>query len=290
MKSLTTCISEFLLAQEADGSSVATVRWYKSMLTAYVNGMSDRRIGEVAAGDLRRYLVGLKSRDFADATISAHTRALHKFWAWAAKEYAIPNPMRNIRYPAKQQPKPRAADLDDIRLLFAAANVRDKAMIAFMLDTGCRAGGLCGLKVADVDLDEHRALVTEKGNKTRTVIFSSYTASLLRDWMNERQAVDVLFHSDSYEQLTPSGLYQMLRRLARRSGVKGRFNPHSLRHAFAKEYIRAGGDLATLAKLLGHRDVSTTVAHYTIFTDGELRAAHERYSPARRLKGQLDEA
>lgn len=42
-------------------------------------------------------------------------------------------------------------------------------------------------------------------------------------------------------------------------------------------------DLATLAKLLGHRDVSTTVNHYAIFTDTEVREKHEQYSPVKKL-------
>ncbi|MEO8606754.1 MAG: tyrosine-type recombinase/integrase [Chloroflexota bacterium] len=76
-----------------------------------------------------------------------------------------------------------------------------------------------------------------------------------------------------------------LRRIAHRAGVQDHFNPHSFRHLFAKEYILTGGDLATLSRLMGHRDVSTTVAHYTILTDSDLREKHELYSPVTKLKG-----
>jgi site-specific recombinase XerD len=286
LPTLTTSLSEFLIAQEADGNSDATLQWYGHLLGQFKNGMSegaDRRIGEVAAGDIRRYIVGLRSRDLADATVASHIRALHKFWGWVAKEYDISNPMRNVAYPKMKQPKVRAADLDDITKLFQSAGTRDRAIIAFLLDTGCRAAGLCSLKMHDLDMEQRRAMVTEKGSKTRAVVFTDFTAQVIQAWLGERQQSDVVFYSEDFDALKPNGLRQVLRRLAKRAGVTGRHNPHALRHTFAREYILNGGDLATLAKLLGHNDVSTTVAHYSVFTDQEIKDAHEKYSPAKAL-------
>lgn len=168
------------------------------------------------------------------------------------------------------------------------AGIRNRAILAFLLDTGCRAAGLCSMNVGDVDLEGRRAVVTEKGNKTRAVIFTQATAAFLQSWLDQRQPVAPLFYNlENLQALKPNGLYQLLRRLARRAGIEGRFNPHSLRHTFAREYILAGGDLATLAKLLGHRDVSTTVSHYVMFTDGEIADKHEKYSPIHKvMKGK----
>jgi site-specific recombinase XerD len=200
--------------------------------------------------------------------------------------------MRTIRYPEKFQPKPKATHLETVRLMLEMAGngemgIRNRAIILFLLDTGCRAGGICGLRTRDIDLSERRALVTEKGNKTRSVTFTSLTAQAVREWLLVRKPAPTLFYNiTTLEPLTPSGLLQLLRRIARRAGIRDRFNPHSFRHLFAKEYILAGGDLATLSKLLGHRDVSTTVSHYTIFTDSDLREKHELYSPVTKLKGE----
>lgn len=120
--------------------------------------------------------------------------------------------------------------------MFREANTRDRAILAFLLDTGCRAGGVVALKIADVDLVEKRAFVTEKGDKTRVVIFTSFTADCLRAWLEERQSgAPTFFHSRTLEPLTPSGLYQVLRRLGQQARVKGRF------HTFAREYLRNNG-------------------------------------------------
>lgn len=128
-------------------------------------------------------------------------------------------------------------------------------------------------------------MVTEKGNKRRAVAFTQYTVNLLKEWLAVRQPVPHVFYDlDTLEPLKPNGLYQLCKRLARRGGVEGKFNPHSFRHTFSLEYMKSGGDLATLSKLLGHRDMSTTVGHYLAFTDGDIRQKHEKHSPVKRLK------
>jgi integrase/recombinase XerD len=69
--------------------------------------------------------------------------------------------------------------------------------------------------------------------------------------------------------------------------VKGYHNPHSFRHGFAKSYALAGGDLVTLSRIFGD-DIKTIVAHYAIFTDSEVAAAHEKYSPIVQLQEKIE--
>jgi integrase/recombinase XerD len=279
-------LKEFLLSLKADGLSKSTQEWYQWLLTAFVDAHYGLIVNEIKPHDVRAYIVEIRSRHYADDTVAAHIRAQHRFWKWAASEYNISNPMRGVKYPAKRQPQPKAANMEDIEAMFQAAGdgdygLRNRAMLIFMLDTGCRAAGVINLRLDMIDFEGHRALVTEKGNKTRYVVFTALTARLLAEWIARRQpdTTTVFYDLKTLQPLKRNGLYQVFRRMARRAGIEGRFNPHSLRHTFAREYIMNGGDLATLAKLLGHRDVSTTVSHYAIFTDAELAEKHEKYSP-----------
>ena len=79
--------------------------------------------------------------------------------------------------------------------------------------------------------------------------------------------------------MNPNSVLQMLRRLAKRVGVIGRVNPHAFRHGFAREYLRAGGDLASVSDLLGHSQITVTKANYAVFLTEEHREKHEAYSP-----------
>ncbi|MDX2159936.1 MAG: tyrosine-type recombinase/integrase [bacterium] len=301
---LQTAVDDFVVALKADGLKRKTVQWYTWSLGTFISAHSDTALDDFTTKVLRQYIADLRDRKWqwngsqhirqdlplSDDTINAHIRVLHRFWAWCSTEYKMPNPMAAIRYPRKPEAKPKAIPLDDVRTLFAAtersrAAARDRAILAFLLDTGCRAAGLVGLKPEDLNVEQRKAVVTEKGSKTRSVYFTQVTGDLLAIWIGEREesAPHLFYNLDTLEPLTVYGLRHMLKRLAKRAGVTGRVNPHSFRHSFAREYLRAGGDLSTLSRLMGHRDVSTTVQHYAIFDQDEVREAHEKYSPARLL-------
>jgi integrase/recombinase XerD len=289
MTSLDSAIAEFHRANEADNLSRKTLDWYRYILGAFAIAQEGKALAEITPSMVRSYVVGLRVKYPNENTVSDHIRGLHRFWKWSAREYKLENPMTNIKYPKKAAPEPKAATEDDVKRMYAAAGegemgARNRAILMLLLDTGCRAAGLCTLKMSDIEMDEGRALVTEKFNKTRWVIFTEATGQALRQWFRYRQPVVWVFYDlDTLKPLKSNGLYQLLRRLARRGGVEGKFNPHSFRHLFAKHYVQSGGDLATLSRLLGHRDVSTTVSHYTIFTREELRQKHEKHSPVTML-------
>ncbi len=299
-------IDEFLLACAADGLRPATIRWYSSILTAFADDFQGCDLGAFTSTMIREYIVGLQNRSeryidapqkpvqaggLSEASIAGHVRALHAFWSWAADEYRLDrNPMANIRRQRNPQPEPKAISPSDFVRLFNAtgnddAGKRDRAMLAFLADTGCRLGGLLALALDNLFLDQHRAIVQEKGGNTRPVVFTGYTERALRQWLTVRQSrTDHVFISmTTGRPLTASGIHQILRRLKARANVKGRVNPHSFRHNFAREYLRNGGDLATLARLLGHSDISTTASYYAVFSQDELAEFHEKFSPLRRL-------
>jgi integrase/recombinase XerD len=300
--SLPTAIEEYLLSCQAENLSPRTIAWYASTLRAFQAALPTANLASVTPTMIRQYIVALQTRNtrypdapqkppqpggLSTASIASHVRALHAFWSWATSEYALPaNPMTNIKRHRNPPPEPKAiSPADVIRLLNATtdtrAGTRDRALLVFLADTGCRLGGLLSLTLGNLALDNRSAFLWEKGNKLRKVVFTAYTSELLKQWLALRQSpTDSVFTSVITSQpLTPSGVHQLLRRLKTRARVTGRVNPHSFRHNFAREYLRKGGDLATLARLLGHADISTTAAYYAVFSDDELADFHEKLSP-----------
>jgi site-specific recombinase XerD len=139
------------------------------------------------------------------------------------------------------------------------------------------------------DVEVEQVTLREKGDKVRYGFFSDLTRRALIAWLEVRPTdkggglfVNLGTRGDG--QLTDQGVREMLKRLKRKSGVKGPVNPHSFRHGFAREYLTNGGNLASLADTLGHSDVKVTWASYAVFTFDELKAAHARYSPVARLE------
>jgi integrase/recombinase XerD len=298
-------ITDFLIALEADGSSPATLKWYASLLTAFSRHFDDTEMESITAAMIRQYIVTLRRRGnrYPDAaqrpeitggvseeTIRAHVRALHGFWAWSGREYLLStNPMKNIRQPKQIARQPKGISLDDVALLLSVCGDdpegrRDRAIIAFLLDTGIRAQSIFRLEPAHMDISRRRAAVQEKRQGTRPVFFTERTAALLAAWLEVRPAAArtvfcSLARHTFGQPMTPTVLNRMLKRRAAEAGITGPCNPHAFRHAYAREYLRNGGDLATLSRLMGHSDVKVTADYYAVFAESELATSHDKFSP-----------
>lgn len=301
-------LEDFLLSCKANRLSGKTIQWYSSLLTDFAEYFQGQVLADIPARHIREYIVALQGRNqryseakqkpiqaggLSNASVSGHIRALHAFWRWCAREYDLKNPMANIKRPKIEVSTPKVIDKRDFVKLFNATGnnetgTRDRALLAFLLDTGCRLGGLIDLEINRLNLQRRQAIVYEKGNKSRIVVFTAYTAALLEMWLEVRISDSKKVFTSLTKQrggLTMEGVHQALKRLKARAGVTGRINPHAFRHRFAVEYLTNGGDDITLAKLLGHENVNTTKKMYSNFTITELAALHEQRTPLRRLYG-----
>lgn len=304
---LSEAIDDLCLATLADGRSPATVDDYRQKLGYLLAFLGDMDVSQVTIRDLRRYIADLRSRDtrwseheyrqeraggLAVATIRTRIRAVKRLFTWLAAEgYISDNPAQRLKLPdlpRGREPK-NISDGDLRRILAVAANdARDYALLLFLADTGCRRGGLVGLRMVDLDLDAGRAWVTEKGDKRREVYLAKLTVAALRAWLAVRPAVDhayVWLSHNTGEPLTGDAVAHLLQRLGKRAGCTGPHGAHSFRHGFARQWIMAGGDIGTLADVLGHSDVETTWTAYAVFTPSELQRQHARFSPVAKLDG-----
>lgn len=308
---LAEAVERLLVATVADGRSPRTVRDYRQKLAGLVEFLGPGcEIGRISAHDLRRYVASLRGQQrryrthiyrveidgpLSPATIAGSIRAIKRLFSFLEGDQVISeNPARGLRAPRMTKGRePKAITKTDfVKLLHAAAGstppeLRDRALLLFLADTGARVGGLVGLELDDLDLDQSMAWVTEKGNKRRAVYLSGETVAALQAWLLVRpaassQAVFTSLHK-TRGGLTREGVTLVLRRLKQRAGVTGPVNPHAFRHAFAREYLRNGGDLATLSDLMGHSDIQVTATSYAVFLPDELQERHRRFSPVAQL-------
>ena len=142
---------------------------------------------------------------------------------------------------------------------------RDKAILAVLLDTGIRAGELCGLMLDCVHITakEGYLKVMGKGRKEREVPLGIKSRRLLHEYLKRfRPAVtdeDHAFLGHQHEPLSVNALDQMLYRLGRRAKIKGvRVSAHTWRHTFAINFLAQGGDVYVLSRLMGHESVQVT--------------------------------
>lgn len=223
-------------------------------------------------------------------TSHAYYRVCRALFTWAVETRLLPvSPMSGMKPPKVSADQIQPFTPEQVEsLLGAAQTARDYAVVLFMLDTGARASEVCSLRVPDVDFAGRKVKVAGKGGKSRTVFLSPPVTEALADYLRTRRD-GPLFLAErgrgvkAGRSLTRYGLQKLIRSLGIDAGVVGvRCSPHTLRHTFAVEFIRGGGNSFALKELLGHSSLDMT-NRYVALALADLENQHRNYSPATRL-------
>lgn len=291
MNNLLEAVEGFLAAQAGE-VSLSTRAWYRQRLMKFVEFAGPIKIEDVTPATLRAYRADLVDRDLSPHSIHGYQRSLRRLFAWLVQEGVVKrNIARDVPLVRLPPQPPKALSDDDMERLLdrlPSESVRDRAIILLLIDTGCRVGGLTSLTLDSLDLPNNCATVIEKGNRGRRVYFTEMTADAIALYKagRPRADTDILFLSNSGNPLTTNGIRLLLERVGKRAGVRGRCNAHSFRHAFARSFLRNGGNLAALGRILGHTPGSpVTARYYAVWDDRELQEFHGRYSPLAGRKG-----
>lgn len=157
---------------------------------------------------------------------------------------------------------------------------RLRLLILFLLDTGCRISEALGLHVRDLDMENLLVTLDGKGRKQRVVPFSfELRKAMVRYIMEGKKTLEsLLFANRTHTMLAHRNVLRNVKGLCRQLG----FNPpartlHAFRHTFAVNYLRRGGSVFHLQKVLGHSTLEMTRRYANLVTT-DLQAVHERVS------------
>jgi len=248
-----------------------TARAYRYTLRGLVQYVGPLRpLAKVDAGDVIEYVQSIKERPtvHSPATVNKHIKTIRTFFNWCVKSGLMNgvNPALGLRRQRQQKAISREKAMPEAVyeevLAFARWTPRYLALVLFLGDTGCRIGGAAGLRWAEVDLEAHTALVTEKGEKTRPVFFGTETVAALRRWKQQctGEQGDYVFQREG-KKMTNGSLGQLFERICRRAVGKG-WGPHSLRHRKGHQLADSRVAPSLAAKALGHSSVMTTMEFY----------------------------
>jgi site-specific recombinase XerD len=248
-------------------------------------------------------------KDFTAATEQLYLTAARGFYEYlAAERLARPNlPRLNLlirqrsRKPGQRLPQfpreqieyilentnyiadsPVDSDNDHLR------NLRDRAFLLTLADTGLRVHEACSLRRGDLDWNEGRAKIIGKGDREAIVRFSQRSLASLRDYLSARQKLDgasgrsipslpVFARHDKGAGkkvkpiTTATGRNIVSQRVQEALGAEavGTITPHSFRHYFVTTVLRASGNLKLAQELARHRSIAVT-QRYAHLSDDEL--------------------
>ncbi len=295
--------------------SANTARTYRNGLRLFLDVLRDRGldpdttpVSELKEDAIAWFAQALKA--FAPATERLYLTAATTFYEYLAAESlsAVNLPRvrmlirQRARRPGQRLPQfPREAieqvlayaqrlpqqPTDDER--DRLRNLRDRAFLLTLADTGLRVHEACNLRRGDVDWREGKALIIGKGNRQDVVRFSSRALRALQDYLQARAPLDgasgrplsslPLFarHDKGagkrvLPMTTTTGRNIVAQRVREALGPEavGTITPHSFRHYFVTTVLRgSGGNLKLAQALARHRNISVT-QRYAHLSDDEL--------------------
>jgi len=292
----------FLADRQARGLSPFTVDFYRENLWDFrefitPNGrtLSPR---EVTLDLLREFTKTLQQREHKGQpvrprTINTKLASVRALFNWLyEEEYLESNPCARLKLVRGQAPQVEAlSDAEVGRLLAVVAKPktfeehRDRAMVMLLLDTGIRLREMLSLTVESIDWQEGMiSLPHTKNRKARVVPFGSACRQSLWRYLQRRDgraASQALLINRSGEALDHTTIKHRMLRLGHAAGLKT-LGCHKLRHTFATQFLRGGGDPYSLQRLLGHQTMEMTRRYLTL-NPTDLKLSHRKASPLDRL-------
>jgi integrase/recombinase XerD len=149
-------------------------------------------------------------------------------------------------------------------------------LVLFLLDTGARISEALRLQVRELDFDNLLVTLDGKGRKQRIVPIS---LELRKAIFRYKAATDgLLFPTDSGGALSKRNVLRDVKALCKDLGFTAPARTvHAFRHTFAVNYLRRGGSVFHLQKVLGHSSLEMTRRYANLVT-ADLQAVHERVS------------
>jgi integrase/recombinase XerD len=289
-------LREFLLHLASErGLADNTLLGYRRDLEDIQDAFERRNLSLTTADAdaFREYLQDQRRRGRSTKTVARRLAAIRVFLRFLATQgYDVVGILQQLERPKPEHSLPKILSRAQVAQLIAAPNpksmlfARDVAILELLYASGLRATELCELKARDVNLQVGCVRVLGKGSKERIVPLGQAASEAITRYLSEcrpkleKKPSERLFLSRTGKPLERIGLWMLVEKYGRSSGLLKHVSPHTLRHCFATHLIGGGADLRVVQELLGHSDIATTQI-YTHVDQDRLKAIHKKYHPRR---------
>ena len=256
------------------GCSERTINNYISCLNRFKQYHKGKELKDLKEEDILDYLkVNFIDLDFAVASVNVNRAAI--------KYYYLVNfniDFNNVLLPACKVKNryPTLLTKEQVISIFNnESNIKHKLWIILAYGSGLRISEVASLKVSDILSKEHKIRVIGKGNKERYAPLPDITLRLLRTyWLQNKDKIinDYLFPNikngkNKCKHINPFTIKQAFQKIKENNNLDDSITFHTLRHSFACEYIKSGGDIWELRILLGHSSINTTMVYLHMAKD-----------------------
>lgn len=289
------------------------IRWAKGH-TCELHPTLTREVADLDTFHLREFIDSLRGttvdkrptrihKPIGSYTLRGYANVVKSFANWCVNEGMLDRQVaERFTLPKREAKVVQVFSLEHVMVLIRACDERynprytwlterDKSIVYILLDTGIRRAELCKLTLGDVRFDKSdpHILIHGKNRKEREVGLGQECRKQLYRYIHRFRPTcdhDTVFVGRDGNPLAVPGLNSVIRQLRERVDLPSvRVSPHTFRHTFSYNYLKSGGDVMKLSRLLGHGSLGITELYLASFDSREARKGPSVLDELTRRKG-----
>lgn len=249
---------------------------------------------EITVKQLQSFIKWLIEIGMSPASQARIISGIRNFFAYCLQEEIVQNdPSFLLETPRLKRHLPEVLEVNEIEKMIACieagkpAGARNRAIIEMMYSCGLRVSEVTGLQISNLYFEQGFIKVTGKGNKERLIPVGKsaiYYCDLYIHQIRVHQKIqtgfeDIVFINSHGKNLSRIMIFNIIKKLALKAGIKKTISPHTLRHSFATHLVEGGANLRAVQEMLGHESITTTEI-YTHLDRDYLRSTLQQFHPA----------
>ncbi len=273
-----------------------TILSYKNDISCLIRFLEEINISDpsqIKHQHLREFFKSLFNLGLSSNSASRYYSSIKGFLSYLfVNKYILENPIEKIEPPKLAKTLPPVLTINEVDAILSQPDtndkfgLRDKAILEVLYACGIRVSELINLKKTDLFLADEVIRVFGKGSKERLVPIGSSAIKWIEEYLTKSRPLlekkmksgNVVFLNTRGTKLSRMGLWKIVDRYTKESGITKEVHPHTFRHSFATHLIEGGADLRAVQEMLGHSDISTTQI-YTHIDRDFIKQVHRDFHP-----------
>ena len=254
-------VKDLLLLRNCSNRTISN---YLSCINRFKNYYRGKDLKCFNEDDLLEYL----KHNFINIGCSAATINVNRA---AIKYYYLVNfniEFSNVLLPQTKIPSrfPKIISKQDfIKIFNSEFNLKHKLWIMLGYGSGLRISEVAALRISDISSNQHKIRIIGKGNKERYAPLPEFTLKLIKSYYykNKDKIISDYLFPGIYKKTKNSHINsftikEAFQKIKENNNLDNSITFHTLRHSYATEFIKAGGDIWELKNILGHSSINTT--------------------------------
>ncbi len=287
---------QYLLLEKSLGklSLEAYLHDLKLLISWFELNETKPKPSEITNKDLQLFIQWLHELGMSPASQARIISGIRNFFTFCIQEEIVENdPSLLLETPRLKRHLPEVLEVNEIENMISfieagkPAGARNRAIIEIMYSCGLRVSEVTNLLLSGLHFEMGFIKVTGKGNKERLIPVGKSAIKYTELYIHQirvHQKIqagfeDVVFINSHGKSLSRIMIFNIIKDLAKKAGIKKTISPHTLRHSFATHLVEGGANLRAVQEMLGHESITTTEI-YTHLDRDYLRSTLQQFHPA----------